>query len=53
MLGGRVVSGGPCYASKHKISMGIMVPLTRDQQMRITSLPSKSISTVDRVANSY
>ena len=53
VLGGRVVSGCSCYANKHKIIMGIVVPLTRDQQTRITSLLSKSISIVDRVANSY
>ena len=48
--GGCIVSGYSCYASKHKIIMGIVVLLTRDPQMRITSLPSKSTSVVDRVA---
>ena len=53
MSGGRVVSGCSCYDSKHKIAMGRMVQITRDKQMRITPLLSKSISVVDRVANSY
>ena len=35
--------------SKHKIIMGIVVFLTRDPEMRITSFPRKSISVVDRV----
>ena len=48
-----MVSGYSCYSSKHKIIMGIVVLLTRDPQMRITSLLTKSISVVDRVANSY
>ena len=44
--GGCILSGYSCYASKHKIIMGIVVLLTRDPQMRITSLPRKSISVV-------
>ena len=32
VLGGCVVSGCSCYASKHKIIMGRVVPLTRDKQ---------------------
>ena len=48
-----MVSGYSYYDSKHKIIMGIVVLLTRDPQMRITSLPSKSIFVVNRVANSY
>ena len=51
--GGCIVSGCSCYSSKHKLIMDIIVLLTRDPQMRITSFPSKSISVVDRVANSY
>ena len=42
-----MVSGYSCYDSKHKIIMGIVVLLTRDPQL------SKSISVVDRIANSY
>ena len=44
---GRIISGYSCYDSKHKIIMGIVVLLTRDPQL------SKSISVVDRIANSY
>ena len=51
--GGLIVSGYSYYVSKHEIIMGIVVLLTRDPQMRITSLLSKSISLVDRVANFY
>ena len=36
--GGRIVIEYSCYASKHKIIMGIVVLLTRDPQLRITSL---------------
>ena len=39
-----MVSGYACYASKHEIVMGIVVPLTRDPQL------SKSISVVNRIA---
>ena len=42
-----MVSGYACYVSKHEIVMGIVVLLTRDPQL------SKSISVVDRIANSY
>ena len=45
-----IVSGYSCYASKLKIIMGIVVLLTRNPQLRITSLPRKSISVVNRVA---
>ena len=41
-----MVSGYSYYDSKHKIIMGKVVLLTRDQQL------SKSISVVDRIANS-
>ena len=41
------------HVMKHRIIMGIVVLLTRDPQMRITSLPSKSIYVVNRVANSH
>ena len=40
---GRIASGYSCYASKHKIIMGIVVLLTRNPQL------SKSISIVDRI----
>ena len=36
-----------------KIIMGIVMLLTRDPELRITSFPSKSISVVNRVANSH
>ena len=42
-----MLSGYSCYDSKHKIIMGIVVLLTRDLQL------SKSISIVDKIANSY
>ena len=42
-----MVSGYSCYDSKHKIIMGIVVLLTRNPQL------NKSISVVDRIANSY
>ena len=42
-----MVSGYSCYDSKRKIIMGIVMLLTRDPQL------SKSISIVDRIANSY
>ena len=38
------------HVMKCRIIMGIVVLLTRDPQMRVTSLPNKSISVVDRVA---
>ena len=41
------------HVMKHRTIMGIVVLLKRDPQMRITSLPSKSISVVNRVANSH
>ena len=53
MSGGHIVGGYSCYASKPEIIMGIVVLLARDPQMRITSLPSKSISVVNKVTNSH
>ena len=44
---GHMVSGYSCYDSRHKIVMGIVVLLTRNPQL------SKSISVVDKIANSY
>ena len=41
------------HVMKHRIIMGIVVLLRRDPQLKITSLPSKLISVVNRVANSH
>ena len=45
--GGRIVSGCSCYASKHKIVMGKVVPLTRDKQYE-DSLIAKKINFCSR-----
>ena len=42
-----MVSGYSFYVSTHKIVMGIVLLLTRNPQL------NKSISVVDRIANSY
>ena len=47
MSGGRVVSGCSCYASKYKIIMGRVVPLTRDKQYE-DSLIAKQINFYSR-----